>query len=125
MHHLNVIQAVSLTIKAGINGGLAGWNLVLAYLASFNADRVGRRPLWLVSTGGMLVSYIIITGLSVSTIEPSIAITYEFEGLTHCLCREASLPIKIEDWAFLSCRCSSYTMAFMTSAGLLCHVKSL
>ena len=52
--------------KAGINGGLAVWNLFLAYAGALNAERVGRRPLWLTSTIGMLVSYIIITGIAVS-----------------------------------------------------------
>lgn len=49
---------------AGINGGLAVWNLLLAYIGSFNAEHAGRRKLWLTSTIGMLVSYIIITALS-------------------------------------------------------------
>ncbi|KAL2865085.1 putative MFS sugar transporter [Aspergillus lucknowensis] len=49
---------------SGINGGLAAWNLILAYIGSFSADRFGRRTLWLVSTIGMLATYIIFTGLS-------------------------------------------------------------
>lgn len=38
----------------------------MSYVGAFNAERLGRRPLWIVSTVGMLVSYIVITGLSVS-----------------------------------------------------------
>ena len=49
---------------SGINGGLALWNLVLAYAGSLNAERVGRRKLWLASTIGMLGSYVVMTGLS-------------------------------------------------------------
>ncbi|KAM0495210.1 hypothetical protein D7B24_001378 [Verticillium nonalfalfae] len=49
---------------AGINGGLAVWSLLWAYLGALNAERVGRRPLWLVGTAGMLCTYILITGLS-------------------------------------------------------------
>ena len=49
---------------AGINGGLAVGNLILSYAGSFNAEVMGRRALWLTSTIGMLVCYIIITGLS-------------------------------------------------------------
>ncbi|KAG7107194.1 Lactose permease like protein [Verticillium longisporum] len=49
---------------AGINGGLAVWSLLWAYLGALNAERVGRRPLWLVGTAGMLRTYILITGLS-------------------------------------------------------------
>ena len=49
---------------SGINGGLAVWNLFLAYAGSLNAESVGRRRLFLISTIGMLASYIVITGLS-------------------------------------------------------------
>lgn len=45
---------------------MAIWNLLLTYAGAFNAERVGRRPLWLTSTIGMLASYIVMTGLSVS-----------------------------------------------------------
>lgn len=41
------------------------WNLFLAYFGSVNAERMGRRTLWLASTAGMLLSYVVITGLSV------------------------------------------------------------
>ncbi|KAJ8133245.1 hypothetical protein O1611_g378 [Lasiodiplodia mahajangana] len=49
---------------AGINGGLAVWNLILAFSGALSAERLGRRSLWLISTAGCLVSFIIITGLS-------------------------------------------------------------
>jgi MFS family permease len=49
---------------SAINGGLAGWNLILAYTCAFIAEKVGRRPLWLVSTAGMLGTYILLTGLN-------------------------------------------------------------
>ncbi|KAI0098726.1 general substrate transporter [Nemania sp. FL0031] len=49
---------------AGINGGLAIWNLILAFSGALSAERLGRRSLWLISTAGCLVSFIIITGLS-------------------------------------------------------------
>ncbi|KAH8816080.1 general substrate transporter [Xylogone sp. PMI_703] len=52
------------TQVAGINGGIAVWNLLLAYLGAFNAERLGRRALWLSSTIGMLVTYVVMTGLS-------------------------------------------------------------
>lgn len=54
---------------SGINGGLAVWNLFLSYAGSLNAERVGRRKLWITSTVGMLGSYIIMTGLSGSFAE--------------------------------------------------------
>lgn len=37
--------------------------IISATVAQF-VDRIGRRPLWLISTGGMLCSYVIITALS-------------------------------------------------------------
>lgn len=49
---------------AGINGGLAIWSLIWAYLGALNAERAGRRTLWIVGTAGMLASYVVITGLS-------------------------------------------------------------
>ncbi|OQU94098.1 hypothetical protein CLAIMM_00510 isoform 2 [Cladophialophora immunda] len=62
-----VLKLVGITDPAqvsGINGGLAVWNLLLAYVGSLSADRAGRRVLWLASTVGMLVSYVVMTGLS-------------------------------------------------------------
>ncbi|CAK7212566.1 hypothetical protein SEUCBS140593_001546 [Sporothrix eucalyptigena] len=49
---------------SGINGGIAIWNFFLSYGGSLNAERAGRRKLWLTSTIGMLISYVILTGLS-------------------------------------------------------------
>jgi hypothetical protein len=47
-----------------MQNALAIWNLILAFGAAFNVERFGRRPLFLVSTLGMLVSYGLIMGLS-------------------------------------------------------------
>ena len=61
-----VLELVGITDYSqisGINGGLAVWNLFLAYGGSINAERVGRRGLFLTSTIGMLASYVVITGL--------------------------------------------------------------
>lgn len=49
---------------AAVNGGLALFNLVAATAAAQFVERLGRRPLWIISTIGMLCSYIIITGLA-------------------------------------------------------------
>ncbi|ESK94631.1 hexose transporter [Moniliophthora roreri MCA 2997] len=43
--------------KAAINGGLQVFNLLVAYSASLLVDWVGRRPLFIVSTAGMLFSF--------------------------------------------------------------------
>ncbi|CCT74620.1 related to hexose transporter protein [Fusarium fujikuroi] len=58
---VGVTDAVS---QAGINLGLQVWNAILAALGAMAAERYGRRPLWLLSTSGMLASFIIVTALS-------------------------------------------------------------
>ncbi|CUA71794.1 Sugar transporter STL1 [Saccharomyces cerevisiae S288c] [Rhizoctonia solani] len=50
--------------QGALNGGLAIWNWILSILGSMAVDRVGRRPIWLFATLGMMVSYIIVTALS-------------------------------------------------------------
>jgi hypothetical protein len=52
--------------QAGINGGLSIWNLFVATTAAQFVDRLGRRPLFLISGVGMLFSFSIVTALSVS-----------------------------------------------------------
>ena len=66
-----------MTDQTLINGFLQLWNLILAVFAAFNVDRFGRRKLFLVSSVGMLVSYICITGLSgdfANTRSPSVGV---------------------------------------------------
>jgi nitrate/nitrite transporter NarK len=95
-----VLELVGITDYSqisGINGGLAVWNLFLAYGGSLNAERAGRRRLFLISTVGMLASYIVITGLSGSfaqsqshsvgiAVVPFLFIFYGFYdiGTRHC-----------------------------------------
>jgi sugar porter (SP) family MFS transporter len=52
------------TIQLLINGILQIWNLAWALGAAAVVDRVGRRPLFLISTAGMLVSFTIQTACS-------------------------------------------------------------
>src|SRR5689334_14437840 len=40
--------------QAGINGGLAIFNLIVAVIAAQFVERLGRRPLWLAGNIGML-----------------------------------------------------------------------
>ncbi|RDW64300.1 uncharacterized protein DSM5745_09711 [Aspergillus mulundensis] len=47
-----------------ISGCLQIWNLIFGTIGALLVERAGRRPLFLTSAGVMLVSYIIITGLS-------------------------------------------------------------
>ncbi|KAK7056690.1 hypothetical protein VNI00_002407 [Paramarasmius palmivorus] len=51
---------------ASINGGLAVFNYLMAIVGALCVDSVGRRPLWLISTFGMLVAYCVITPLAAS-----------------------------------------------------------
>lgn len=61
---LDSVGIVSVTDQTLINGFLQLWNIIWAAVGSFYVDHIGRLPLFLWSTGGMLVSYVIITGLS-------------------------------------------------------------
>lgn len=47
-----------------INGGLSIWNWFVAICFAFSVDRFGRRPLFLASTAGMLIAFIIWTACS-------------------------------------------------------------
>jgi hypothetical protein len=50
--------------QAGINGGLALWNLFTTLTAAQFVERIGRRPLWLTGHVGVLCTFIVVTGLS-------------------------------------------------------------
>ncbi|KAL2812256.1 general substrate transporter [Aspergillus granulosus] len=58
-----------------ISGCLQIWNLCFAAVGASLIERAGRRPLFLTSAGVMLISYIIITGLSGSFAETGSAPT--------------------------------------------------
>ncbi|KAL2129612.1 hypothetical protein VTI74DRAFT_7527 [Chaetomium olivicolor] len=62
-----VLRSVGITSSLQImllTSGLAIWNLILAFGAALNVERVGRRPLFLASLSGMLVSYCLVMGFS-------------------------------------------------------------
>lgn len=42
----------------------AFWNLIIALVSGANVERFGRRPLFLVSTIGMIISYAFVMGFS-------------------------------------------------------------
>ncbi|ETS76806.1 hypothetical protein PFICI_12193 [Pestalotiopsis fici W106-1] len=48
----------------GINAGIAAFNLIISEAAGYNIDRFGRRPLFLISTIGMIFSYAFVMGFS-------------------------------------------------------------
>jgi sugar porter (SP) family MFS transporter len=58
---LNSIGITSTATKTTINGCLAIYNFLLATIASFFVERIGRRPLFIISTAGMLIAFILWT----------------------------------------------------------------
>lgn len=50
--------------QAGLNGGLQIWNWLLAVFGALLVEKLGRRPLWLTSTAGLLVNLVIVTACS-------------------------------------------------------------
>jgi len=69
-YYLNqVLTTVGLTDKPsqlGLNVGLSVWNFICGFTAGFNADRYGRRRIFLVSISGMLVCF---TGITICSAE--------------------------------------------------------
>ena len=61
---LKTLGITSVTQQTLISGCLQIWNLILAVLAAALVDRLGRRPLFLISSIGMLISFVLISGLS-------------------------------------------------------------
>ncbi|GAA6059513.1 hypothetical protein JCM10212_006011 [Sporobolomyces blumeae] len=61
---LVTIGVTSPTQQTAISGGLNLWNLCWALFGALTCERVGRRPLWIYATAGMLVSYSCLIGLS-------------------------------------------------------------
>ena len=63
---LSTVGITSITDQTLISAGLQIWNLIFAVGAAFSVDKLGRRMLFMASAMTMLISYIIITGLSAS-----------------------------------------------------------
>lgn len=61
---LETAGITDVTMQTTINGCLQIFNLIAAVTAACIVDKVGRRPLFLVSCVGMLISYTVISGLS-------------------------------------------------------------
>ncbi|KAJ4333197.1 hypothetical protein N0V95_009489 [Ascochyta clinopodiicola] len=72
---LNTVGITSTTHQTLISACLNVWNLLFALAAGFSVEKLGRRFLFLASTITMLISFIIIAGLSgsfASSLSPSI-----------------------------------------------------
>ncbi|KAH6611692.1 general substrate transporter [Boeremia exigua] len=61
---LRTVGITSVTQQTLISGFLQIWNLIIAVTAALTVDLAGRRRLFLISSSGMLVCYIIISGLA-------------------------------------------------------------
>jgi MFS family permease len=61
---LNTVGITSVTQQTLISGFLQIWNLIIAVSAALTVDLLGRRFLFLLSSCGMLASYIAISGLA-------------------------------------------------------------
>ena len=72
-YYLNqVLKTVGITDKPqqlGINLGLTTWNWTCAFTAGFNADKIGRRKLFLTSVSGMLACFTCVTICSSQYVE--------------------------------------------------------
>ena len=61
---MNNMGITSPDTQLGINGGLKTWGLFVNIFMSFFVDRVGRRPIYLISTIGTLFAFTIWTIIS-------------------------------------------------------------
>lgn len=61
---MNNVGITSANTQLGINGGLKSWGLFVNIFMSFFVDRIGRRPIYLISTIGTLFAFTIWTIIS-------------------------------------------------------------
>lgn len=61
---LSSVGITSSTQQAGLNGGMQIWSWLLAVCGAMLVERLGRRTLWLLSTSGLLSTFIVVTGCS-------------------------------------------------------------
>lgn len=58
---LETLGVTSSLQRSGLNGGLQVWNAIFAVIGALLTERLGRRPLWLLSAIGMLISEVCTT----------------------------------------------------------------
>lgn len=61
---LNTAGITDVTRQTLINACLQIWSFIFAISGALNLDKIGRRPLWLLGTAGILLSFIVISGLT-------------------------------------------------------------
>lgn len=61
---MNNIGITDEKTQLGINGGLKSWGLIVNISMSFFADKIGRRPIYLISTIGTTIAFTIWTIIS-------------------------------------------------------------
>jgi sugar porter (SP) family MFS transporter len=61
---LTGIGIKSVTAQTTINGCLSIYNFIISFIASMHVDRIGRRPLFIISTATMLVAFILWTAFA-------------------------------------------------------------
>ncbi|KAJ8195307.1 hypothetical protein LV157_002128 [Aspergillus fumigatus] len=123
LNSIGITSPVQITL---LTSGLAIWNLILSFGAALNVERFGRRPLFLVSIIGMLVSYVLIMGLfagfattgshamSVAVV-PSIFLYYGFYDI-------AWTPLPVPYTAeILPFRLRTKGLALFTSVGIMAN----
>lgn len=62
-----VLRTVGITdplIITGINAGLAAWNMVCSLGLGTQSERIGRRPMWIISNAGMGFGFCFIMGFA-------------------------------------------------------------
>ncbi|KAL0573631.1 hypothetical protein V5O48_008327 [Marasmius crinis-equi] len=76
---LRLVGVVEPARLAGINGGMAIFSWVVAIAGALSVDTLGRRPLWLISTGSMFVTFAAMTGVAAGfakTANPSYGVAF-------------------------------------------------
>ncbi|ESK89200.1 sugar transporter [Moniliophthora roreri MCA 2997] len=76
---LRLVGVVDPSQLAGINGGMSIFSWVVAIAGALSVDSLGRRPLWLISTSSMFLTFAAMTGVAAGftkTGDPSYGIAF-------------------------------------------------
>ncbi|KAG7095351.1 hypothetical protein E1B28_006111 [Marasmius oreades] len=76
---LRLVGVIEPSRLAGINGGMAIFSWIVAIAGALSVDSLGRRSLWLISTGSMFVTFAAMTGVAAGfakTANPSYGVAF-------------------------------------------------